>query len=777
MPIADPRKEDVNRETFEMNTFNQLVSGVMAVAATAGKAICQTARATARNLKIDYAHSPPYTGVIESFRNFTQALEREQERLRTDGGVKQQDVAEFRVAVLPMTMTDRDGNTKVVVKNGYLNTAPPMMVKELREYFTHIGESGNSTWRPDNRGGSYGQGLRQAELYPNPAGLFIMAIDADNIDDSQMMWLAYDAAAEEYKALQLPAKVEEYPDGSRQVITDIVVPVGVLDTGGWQFDPRDFITEPLKKWGGMLFVRFGTDIHQHTALEPSPNGEKWGAELEARVGERIYDAGRIAVETLMPDDSNKGYGGRKLLVDGKAYRVDVRWLRSHEDWFKRKGVQHEDLQHPDGTRIRIAMVDAAVVGDRARHVAPKPGGFIEMRYRNEVYDVYASLGSLHAKLREFGIWHADVAKRVAVLIEPPVAITGKESFAVEQDKTRGGLRVVPGGVYISDSGKFKDWADFIGQNLPGFITEALMAAAAKERPRHDLYEVASRVWSVVSARLRAGSLAADIRGAEKGTPTDDKIRQPAASGSCAADANGDVHGAVNGEGHYAGNGPGNGNGGGLPKTNNVDPGNGSMAGVSSRNAADRKILGPRDDGSHTGRKIERPSLPEPVWHETEDDFAAAVGDELRGYPVFYDITNQRVHFNAGHDQFRQQARYYTGPWAKEPRQVKIATYIPMVAEYAIRHAYVEVTLGIIMQTLLEVDDSVQRADDLKPEVLRVAVRGVMNVALLIERMIWDEARSRGASAAATKSATATMPGGPALGHPTDNVSTPKTILQ
>jgi hypothetical protein len=365
---------------------------------------------------------------------------------------------------------------------------------------------------------------------------------------------------------------------------------------------------------------------------------------------------------------------------------------------------------------------------------------------------------------------------VAVLIEPPVAITGKESFAVEQDKTRGGLRVVPGGVYISDSGKFKDWADFIGQNLPGFITEALMAAAAKERPRHDLYEVASRVWSVVSARLRAGSLAADIRGAEKGTPTDDKIRQPAASGSCAADANGDVHGAVNGEGHYAGNGPGNGNGGGLPKTSNVDPGNGSMAGVSSRNAADRKILGPRDDGSHTGRKIERPSLPEPVWHETEDDFAAAVGDELRGYPVFYDITNQRVHFNAGHDQFRQQARYYTGPWAKEPRQVKIATYIPMVAEYAIRHAYVEVTLGIIMQTLLEVDDSVQRADDLKPEVLRVAVRGVMNVALLIERMIWDEARSRGASAAATKSATATMPGGPALGHPTDNVSTPKTIL-
>ena len=759
-----------------MKSFNPVVNGVMAVAAIAGKAICQTARATARNLKIDYAHSPPYTGVIESFRNFTQALDRERGRLRTVGGVKQEDVAEFRVAVLPMTMTDRDGNTKLVIKNGYINTAPPMTATELREYFTHIGESGNSTWRPDNRGGSYGQGLRQAELYPNPAGLFIMAVDADNVDDSAMMLLAYDPADEAYKALQLPAKVEEYPDGSRQVITDIVVPVGVLEIGAWQFDPREFLTEPLKKWGGMLFVRFGADIQQHTAIEPSPNGEKWGAELEARIGERIYDAGRIAIETLMPDDATKGYGGRKLKIDGQDYRVDVRWLKSHDAWFHRKGVQFEDLQHPDGTRIRIAMVDAAVAGDRARHVAPKPGGFIEMRYRNEVYDVYASLGSLAAKLREFGVWHAEVAKRVAILIEPPVAVTGTEPFAVEQDKTRGGLRVVPGGTYISDSGKFRAWSDFVGQNLPEFVTEALLAAAAKERPRRDLYEVASRVWSVVRARLRAAALVSDARGQGKGEPTGETIRQPAASGSCAADNNGDIRGDADGKAQFNGQNPGNGHRTDNQGMNSVSPrSNGIATGDSSRSAADRKILGHRVDGSNAGRKVERPSLPEPVWHETEDDFAAAIGDELRRFPVYYDITNRRVHFNAAHDQFRHQVRYYMGTWAKEPRQVKITTYIPMVVEYAVRHAYVEVTLGIIMQTLLEVDDDVKRAEDLRPEVLRVAVRGVMNVALLIERMIWDEAkrRSAGSGHTATKAiATATRAGEP----PADESATPKTIV-
>jgi hypothetical protein len=760
-----------------METFNRVVAGVMAVAAIAGRAITQTARATARNLEIDYFHSPPYCGVIEAFRNFTQALQRERARLRTVGGVRQEDVAEFRVAVIPMTLTDRRGNTKVVVKNGYLNSAPPMTATELRDYFTHIGESGNTTWRPDNRGGSYGQGLRQAELFPNPAGLFIIAVDADNLDDSSMMWLAYDPVAEEYKALQLPEKIEEYPDGSRQVVSDIVVPIGVLESGEWQFDPREFITEPLRKFGGMVFVRFGADLLQHTALEPSPNGEKWGADLEARVGERIYDAGRIAIETLMPDDAAKKYGGRKLTIDGKAYRVDVRWLKSHDGWFNRKGVQFEDLQHLDGTRIRVAMVDAGIAGDGARHVAPKPGGFIEIRYGNEVYDVYSGLGSLAAKLREFGIWHAEVAKRVAILIEPPAAVTGKEPFAVEQDKTRGGLRVVPGGAYISDSGKFREWADFVGQNLPAFVTEALLAAAAKERPRRDLYEVASRVWSVVSARLRASALATNPRGTEKGSPTGDTVRRPATSGSHAAAENGDIRGDIDGKGRFGGQSPGTGKPGtGQPGADSVTPSiNGNTPAASSKSAADTQVLGRRDNGSHTGRKVERPSLPDPVWHETEDDFAAAVGDELRGYPVFYDITNRRVHFNATHTQFRHQVRYYAETWAREPRQVKIATYVPAVAQHAVRHAYVEVTLGIIMQTLLEVDDGAKRADDLRPDVLRVAIRGVMNVAPLIERMIWDEAKRRNNSAAygPAKSAAVTAPPAPTSAPTAD--ATPTTI--
>ena len=109
--------------------------------------------------------------------------------------------------------------------------------------------------------------------------------------------------------------------------------------------------------------------------------------------------------------------------------------------------------------------------------------------------------------------------------------------------------------------------------------------------------------------------------------------------------------------------------------------------------------------------------------------------------------------------------------------MKIATYVPAVAEHAVRHAYVEVTLGIIMQTLLEVDDSAKRADELQPDVLRVAVRGVMNVAPLIERMIWDEAKRRNSSGGSgpAKSVTVTAPATQTSDQSSDATAAPNSI--
>jgi hypothetical protein len=760
-----------------MKAFHRVVSRAIAMAAIAGKAICQTARATARNLEYDYSVSPPYTGVIEAFRNFVQALSREKTRLRVVGGVRQEDVATFRVAVLKMTLMDRNGNKKEIYKNGYVNTAPPMTADEMREYFTTIGESGNAMWRRDNRGGSYGQGLRQAELFPNPAGFFIIAVDPDDINNSNMMWLVYDAAAQEYKARELPARTEVLDDTSR-TITDIVAPINVLEVDGWHFDPREFIGESLEQWGGMVFVRFGTSLEQHTALVPTPNGEKWQTDLEKRVGERIYDASRIAVETLMPDAP--GTGGRKLTIDGKGYRVDVRRLRSHDDWFNRKGVHVANLRHPDGTLIRVAMLDPAVAGDKARHIAPRSTGFIELRYRNEVHEIYAGHGSHAAKLREFGIWHAGTAGRVAILIEPPVAETGKESFAIEQDKTRGGIRVVPSGAYISDSGKFREWADFVAENLPSFVMEALMEAAKKDRPKRDAYEVAKRVMSVVSARLRAASLVADARGAENGDRTEDKTREGAVAGAvCAARVDGDVSGVVDGQIRFGGDGPGPRPGTGpRHAADAVNPAvNGDVTGDSSKQALEKPVLRRDDHGRHAGNRVEHAALPKPVWHESEDDFAATVGEEMRGFPACYDLTSRILHFNASHAQFRQQATYYTRVWAKKHEQVRIATLVPMVAEGAIRHAYTEVMLGIILQTLLEVTDHVTRVEELSPGYLRVALRGYQNASPEIERLIWDGAKAHraGAGSSATTVVAPATPAGPPAGPSTGTVAPPPTV--
>ena len=251
-----------------------------------GTPVQQKPRATARNLERDYESARKYSGTVEAFRNFEQALVRQAGELRVVSGEFQGEAATFRLAVVPVEFVAPDGTTTVVLKNGYLNTAPRMSEGDMRTYFVTIGESGNETWSATERDKSYGQGLRQGELPSNRAGLFIISWDAEEPDNSRMMWLAYDKAKSATSLSISPAGSEVLDEGDEPTyLSDIVAPVGPITTPLGTFDPATLINEDLRKWGGMAFIRFGSSLEEHTAVTESPKGETWSSEVEARLGQ------------------------------------------------------------------------------------------------------------------------------------------------------------------------------------------------------------------------------------------------------------------------------------------------------------------------------------------------------------------------------------------------------------------------------------------------------------------------------------------------------------
>ena len=228
------------------------------------------------------------------------------------------------------------------------------------------------------------------------------------------------------------------------------------------------------------------------------------------------------------------------------------------------------LTHPDGTKIRIGLVDRSKVVKDKRHLAPKQNGFLELRYRNEVYSVYKSRGSHEAQLREFGIWHSRVAADVGMVIEPPIARTGREKFAIEQDKTRSFIHVVPGGSALADSGKYREWADYVADNLPTFVKDALEVAASKDKPAKREREVAKHVMSIIKAHAAAVLLTGSRKGKESGTETEETKRRRGEGSGMVKDDEGDTPG-VGGEDAAPHENNGGGGGGGKGRTVDENP--------------------------------------------------------------------------------------------------------------------------------------------------------------------------------------------------------------
>ena len=161
------------------------------------------------------------------------------------------------------------------------------------------------------------------------------------------------------------------------------------------------------------------------------------------------------------------------------------------------------------------------------------------------------------------------------------------------------------------------------------------------------------------------------------------------------------------------------------------------------------LIGP--GGSTPGKPASAPALPKVKWYPKEAQFTAVVGADLEGYPVFYDVKNRIVHFNQSHPQFATQINFYVTVWPKDKKRTRIAKWVPSVAEDCVKEAYEEIVLGIVLQTLREVRAHDERERELSADVLKVAVRGYMNVIRLIEEKVAsraEEARRTGGSSIA-----------------------------
>ncbi|NAZ85229.1 hypothetical protein [Kineococcus indalonis] len=686
--------------------------------------VTTTARATARRLQYEADRSAPYTKAVESYRNFIQACEREHDRMITIGDQLQAGAAQMWIRSVEVGVPLPDGTHGTRIKVVTANTAPAMSAQQMRDYFRYIGESGNETWSTSSRDGSFGQGLRQVALPQNHAGFVIIAVepgDGDLLQRSHLMWIRFDEAQEAYVTRQLPAELVEDDAGSVRYVYDDVVPCYEIDG----IDFPSLIPREVLKWGGMVFAELGMhledDVRDYFTDETAQN-------VETAITERLYDPSRLTVELVASSRrgreetrSHSSAGGRFVrAADGTEYRIDSRRLRSHDAWFAMDGVQEQSVQLADGTTIRFGLAPSN--GGDARHMPFGGKGFSEVRYRGDAHKLWHSRKHV-ATCRELGIGHAEVARRVAVVIEPPIARDGSEPFAVEQDRTRSHLMISGTSQFLADSGKPREWADEIvdGHLLPQFIRDELAAATARSQQPQGWQERVAQIYTGLRALLAGSGLVARANGTEPGVPA-----TPGPGTTTATPA-----------GPGAGRGTGGGSGPGSP----------------GDQAAPGTPLTPDPAGPVLGLPVRRQATPQVVWLSREE-FTGEIGEDARGgeIPAFWDNQNRKLVFNREHPHFANEVRHLTGTWARQDEQARIREHIePAMITSALEVEYTTLTLAAILQTTSQVPTRAQQEQLLSPDTLWVLVRGGVATRARIQEAIRQDAEQhrRGRWAAAS----------------------------
>ncbi len=329
-----------------------------------------------------------------------------------------------------------------------------MDADELVRFFATLGDGAK---RIGGVHDNFGLGAKIAALPWNPIGVVVVSYKAGR---AAMVWIRRAPGAGDYE-------LAEFEVAGRKTC--------VLDPTAYHAGGIDWAlaTPAWARGHGTVVALLGSHQHPDTALGNPQAGETDPQGLSRYLDRRFWDLAGVEVTVAELLSAKKAQWPRVPGDSDDARRPTVRRVhgaRRHLPGPYAPGAE-------SGARGVVKLAGGRVAAEWYLAAAPRPaaaapaGGFIAVRYRNELFHVTPS----KAHYRSFGVVEGAVQQRLTVILEPQRYQADNGRWGVHPDQSRSRLNFTGGGVKGGEV-PLADWGLEFAERMPEAVRAAIRQA-------------------------------------------------------------------------------------------------------------------------------------------------------------------------------------------------------------------------------------------------------------------------------------------------------------
>lgn len=382
-----------------------------------------------------------------------------------------------------------------------------MSADEIQSFFATLG-LGNK--KIGGLHDNFGVGAKIAALPWNPEGLVVLSYK-DGV--ASMIKIVLDPETNEYELV-------DFDLGDKRTCVIDPTRIAPLDGVNWGAVAPDWVKEH-----GTVVVLLGSEEHSDTVLGNARADEKDIKGLSVYLNTRFWDLSTVDV-TVTELRSEK----KTSWPTGPNDRDDARRPNNRRIMGARHYIQ--DIEGKEGklTGHGTLMLDEERVivdwflweGQRpAIHSYAKKGGYVAVRYRDELFDLSAA----KPIFRAFGVIEDKVQQNLTIIIEPQHYHPTSTPWGVHPDQSRNRL-IFTGNGEKGGSLPMFDWGAEFAEQLPEAIRQAILAARGENKGSIEDEEYRKRLQDRFGARWtirRRVAVAERTERTEEGQATADTV--------------------------------------------------------------------------------------------------------------------------------------------------------------------------------------------------------------------------------------------------------------
>jgi hypothetical protein len=331
-----------------------------------------------------------------------------------------------------------------------------MSPAELHSFFSTLGEGGKKIGGVHD---NFGVGAKIATLPWNPEGVVVVSYQNGR---GSMIWIMLEPDSGDYELVEFSV------DGKKQCVID--PDLADIDRINWGQLRPDWVTDH-----GTIVVLLGSDSHKDTVLGNPQANESSTKGLSVYLNTRFWDLSNMDVRVVElrtenktrwpigPDDKDDTRRPNNRRIQGAKYYLET--IQGQKGHLAAKSSLLLDEK-------RVAAEWYLWEGQRPDvHTFAKEGGYIALRYKDELFDVSNS----KVGFRWFGVIENKVQSNLTIILEPQHYQVAHGNWGIHPDQSRNRL-IFTGNGERGVAPPLADWGGEFASAMPQEILDAITKA-------------------------------------------------------------------------------------------------------------------------------------------------------------------------------------------------------------------------------------------------------------------------------------------------------------